>query len=71
MLWTKMKKCIRKLCWLLEYWSEVYKNCVSDQIQWLEMTKIFDHYCSLKMLCQKGQDSLNQNVDNYPRSTLL
>ena len=34
-------------------WSEVYKNCVSDQVQWLEMTKIFDHYCSLKMVCQK------------------
>ena len=25
-------------------WSEVYKNCISDQIQWSEMTKLFDHY---------------------------
>ena len=33
-------------------WSEVYKNCVSDQIQWSEMTKTFGHYCSLKMLWQ-------------------
>ena len=30
--------------------SEVYKNCVSDQIQLSEMTKTFGHYCSLKML---------------------
>ena len=22
-------------------WSEVYKNCVSDQIQWSEINKIF------------------------------
>ena len=38
--------------WAKIPWSEVYKNCISDQIQWSEMTKIFDHHCSLKMLCQ-------------------
>ena len=49
------KKCIfDQKFWVKIPWSEVYKNCVShsDQIQWSEMTKIFCHYCSLKMLCQ-------------------
>ena len=31
----------------------MYKNCISDQIQWSEITKISDHYCSIKMLYQK------------------
>ena len=26
------------------------QNCVSDQIQWSEISKTFDHHCSLKML---------------------
>ena len=38
--------------WAKILWSEVYKNCVCDQIQWSEMTKIFDYYCSLKILRQ-------------------
>ena len=38
--------------WAKIPWSEAYKNCLSDQIQWSEMTKIFDYYYSLKMLCQ-------------------
>ena len=52
--WSEVyKKCISdQKFWAKIPWSEVYKNCVSDQIQWSEMTKIFDHYCSLKMLCQ-------------------
>ena len=35
--------------WAKIPWSDVYKNCVSDQIQRSEMTKTFGHYCSLKM----------------------
>ena len=47
------KKCIfDQKFWAKIPWSEVYKNCVSDRIQWSEMTKTFGHYCSLKMLWQ-------------------
>ena len=38
--------------------QKAYKNCASDQIQWSEMTKIFDHYCSVKILCQKRSEQL-------------
>ena len=50
--WSEVyKKCIfDQQFWTKIPWSEVYKNCVSDQIQWSEMTKTFEHYCSLKML---------------------
>ena len=47
--------------WVKIPWSEGYKNCVSDQIQWLEMTKIFYHYCNLKMLCQIIKFHLEQS----------
>ena len=47
------KKCIfDQKFWAKIPWSEVCKNCVSDQIQWSEMTKTFGHYCGLKMLWQ-------------------
>ena len=27
--------------WVKIIWSEVFKNCICDQVQWSEMTKIF------------------------------
>ena len=53
-LWSVVyKKCIfGQKFWAKIPWPEVYKNGVSDQIQWSEITKKIYHYCSLKMLCQ-------------------
>ena len=60
--WSEVyKKCIfDQKFWARIPPSEVRKNCVSDLdqilIQWSKIPKIFDHYCSIKMLCQKRSE---------------